>query len=492
MLFLTTPLLASPMKTFLTLMMGLAPLAGFAQALTNSGATITVQSGATLYVTGGVQNTAGSTLTNDGTLELTGDLTNAGTLNGTGTLRFSGSTDQQLTPGTGATTGTLALANTGAAGANRLLLKGDLTTTTATTLTTGLVRTDPGATLILPDGASLSGEAAGRYVQGNVRIVRNSVAGPVNFGNGATLDGTGQSLGVVSITRTAGLQTADVSYGQNLGSPTKKGIDRIWTVAATNQPTAPLPLTLSWLADDNNGLTDFSQSRVWQQPAAGQPWGAVGAATNASGLTISAAPASLARFTVSNAANPLPVTLTAFAADRRGADGLLSWRTAQEKNSAYFAVESSADGKTYRELGRVTGQGNSSAAHEYAFTDVNLARYVADLIYYRLRTVDLDGSVAYSPIRTLSVPLEGLVFEVYPTRLPTGQALLGHVRTSESGPATLLITDVLGRPVLRQTLNLTIGSTALELPAASQWAEGLYVVHFQQGSHHLTARVVRE
>ena len=480
------------MNKLFTLTLALAPLAGFAQALTNSGATITVQSGASLFVSGGVQNTAGSTFTNDGTVELTGDLTNAGTLNGTGTLRFSGSTDQQLTPGTGATIGTLALANTGTTGANRVLLKGNLTTTTATVLTTGLLRTDASATLILPDGASLSGETAGRYVQGNVHITRNTVTGPVDFGNGAILNGTGQTLGPVSITRTAGLQTVNVSYGQNLGSPGYKGIDRIWTVQPTTQPTAALPLTLSWLADDNNGLTDFSQARVYQQPAAGQAWGAVGAATNASSLTISASPGSLARFTVSNAANPLPVTLTAFAAERRGTDGLLSWRTAQEKNSAYFAVESSADGKTYRELGRVGGQGSSTTAHEYTFADANLARYGAELLYYRLRSVDQDGTIAYSPIRTLSVPFEGLIFEVYPTRLPTGQTLLGRVRTPEAGPATLFITDVLGRPVLRQTLNLTIGSTALELPAAREWAEGMYIVHFQQGRHHLSARVVRE
>lgn len=480
------------MKTLATLALALAPLAGFAQTLTNSGTTITVQNGITLFVAGGMQNTAGSTLSNAGTVALTGDLTNAGTLNGTGTLLFSGITDQQLTPGTGAIVGTLAIANTGATGANRVLLQGDLTASIATTLTTGILRTAPGATLILPDGATLSGETTGRYVQGNVRITRNAVTGPVNFGNGAILDGTGQPMGAVSITRTAGLQTADVSYGQNLGSPSYKGIDRIWTIAPATQPTAAVPLTLNWLADDNNLLTDFTQARVWQQAAAGQPWNSVGAATNASGLSISASPASLARFTVSNAANPLPVILTAFLAERRGADGLLSWRTAQEKNSAYFAIESSTDGKTYRELGRTPGQGSSMVAHEYTYTDANMTRYGADLIYYRLRSVDLDGTVAYSPIRTLNVPLEGLAFEVYPTRLPTGQALLGRVRTPEAGPATLLITDVLGRFVLRQTLNLTIGSTALELPAASQWAEGMYVVHFQQGSHHLTARVVRE
>jgi hypothetical protein len=48
---------------------------------------------------------------------------------------------------------------------------------TALVLQSGLLRTAPTATLTLPDGATLSGEAPSRYVQGNLRITRAAGSG---------------------------------------------------------------------------------------------------------------------------------------------------------------------------------------------------------------------------------------------------------------------------------------------------------------------------
>ena len=45
------------------------------------------------------------------------------------------------------------------------------------------------------------------------------------------------------ITRTTGLTTADVSFGQNFANNTRKGIDRIWRVTPAAQHTAPVQRT---------------------------------------------------------------------------------------------------------------------------------------------------------------------------------------------------------------------------------------------------------
>ncbi len=102
--------------------------------------------------------------------------------------------------------------------------------------------------------------------------------------------------------------------------------------------------------------------------------------------------------------SPLPVELTRFTAERQGTAGLLRWATASEKNSAYFAVESSLDSHNFRELSRIQAQGTSAQAHDYQFVDASLTRYGAKTIYYRLRQVDQDGNVVYSPVRTLALP----------------------------------------------------------------------------------------
>lgn len=69
--------------------------------LYNDGAIVKVQAGATLYVEGGIQNTATGTIDNDGTIEVKGNFLNAGTWEPSqpNTLKFSGNVNSDVTPG---------------------------------------------------------------------------------------------------------------------------------------------------------------------------------------------------------------------------------------------------------------------------------------------------------------------------------------------------------------------------------------------------------
>jgi len=500
--------------TLRTLAAGLAlaaaPALALAQDLTNAGATLTVQPGTTLYVgTGGLANPSGTltnagalridgALTNGGTLDLStgtvevrGDLTNTGTVvPGTSITTFSGTADQVLTPGGAALY--QVFVNKPTAGANTLRLAGDLTVSNALSLSSGLVTTKALSgtvyTLILPNGASLSGEASGRYVLGRLQITRNGVSGaPVDFGHGAVLDPTTNNLGTVSITRTAGLQTADLSYGQNLGNASLKGIDRIWAVSAATQPSAAVQLSLSWLPDNDNGLTDFTQAQGWQQPAAGQAWAAVGAPTNASSRSLTLAPTVLNRFTVSNAANPLPVTLVDFTAQAEGPAAVrLRWATASELNNAGFTVERSLDGHTFSDVGSLPGAGTSATAHAYTLFDSRLPAG-ATLLYYRLRQMDLDGTAHYAPVRTVALTAAAAGFVVYPTRVAVGQAAT-YLYTGPAGAGTLLVLDMLGRTV--RTLPVD-GRAQGEVPLAGL-ASGSYVLRYTTATASFTGRCVVE
>ena len=477
-----------------------------AQDLTNASATLTVQPGATLFVgTGGLTNQAGATLTNQGALRVDGPLTNPGALDlatgtlevkgdfantgtllpGTSPVTFSGAADQLLTPD-GATLYQVLL-NKPTAGANTLRLAGDLTVANTLTLINGLVNTKNGATvytLRLPNGATLSGEAPGRYVLGALQITRTAVSGaPVDFGHGAVLDPAGNNLGTVAITRVAGLLTADVSFGQNLNNAGLQGIDRLWTVAPTTQPSAPVQLTLSWLPDNDHGIADFSQARMYQQPAAGQAWAPLGTPANASTRSLAASPATLSRFTVSNAANPLPVTLIDFTATAEGPAAVrLNWATAAELHNAGFTVERSRDARTFTAIGTVAGAGTSTARHEYALLDSQLPAG-ATLLYYRLRQTDLGGDFHYSPVRTVALAPLAAGFVVYPTQVPVGQAAT-YLYTGPAVAGTLEILNVIGQ---------VLGTVALDgraqgtVPLAGL-ATGAYFLRYTGPAGRFTTR----
>ena len=466
------------MKLSLTLALLLPALGAAAQVtLTNDGATLTVESGAVLYVAGTMQNNVTSTLANAGTVQLTGDLANAGTLTSPGTLLFSGTTNQTLTPGA-ATVATLVLNNTGVAGQRTLALPADLTVGTALLLQSGLLRTAPAATLTLPNGATLSGEQTGQYVQGNLRIIRAAGSGMLDFGHGLVLDRT--NLGQVTATRTAGLLTDNLSRGVNLGNPSLKGIDRIWTVETTAAPGAAVPVTLQWLADDDDGLTSFNPAQAWRANLNTATWMAAGspqaATVSGSSRSFSFATAALGRLTVSNTANPLPVELVRFTAELHGADALLKWATASERNNDHFDVEASADGRTFGRIGQVPGHGSSVQAHEYQLTDPAIARYAASPVYYRLRQVDLDGTFSYSPVRTVAVGKPGLA--LFPNPTTNATTLIG------AAPGTVVtVLDAVGRQVLAATADAA-GTAALLLPAGT--ASGVYVVRAGSQALRLT------
>ena len=169
---------------------------------------------------------------------------------------------------------------------------------------------------------------------------------------------------------------------------------------------------------------------------------------------------------------PLPVTLTGFTAVQQGTAALLRWGTASERDNAYFAVESSTDGRTFSDVGQVPGSGTSARPRSYLYTDQGFAYYAATTVYYRLRQVDTDGKATYSPVRALPAPrkeldkLAGLQLSPNPV-LTSGSVLV------KGGHATeVLLFDVRGRQVGRTPV-LVDGAAILPVQGL---APGIYIV----------------
>lgn len=172
-------------------------------------------------------------------------------------------------------------------------------------------------------------------------------------------------------------------------------------------------------------------------------------------------------FYLTGSGTPLPVELVNFTAEKRGAAVALAWATASERNSDRFEVERSRDGRTFERIGQVAAAGSSTSPHRYDFLDTKYPSET-DLLYYRLRQVDLDGTTAYSPVRTVRVggPAALALFH--------NPAHSGAATLTGTQPGTLVrIFDALGRQVLAATADAG-GTAALALPAGH--VTGVYVV----------------
>ena len=192
-----------------------------------------------------------------------------------------------------------------------------------------------------------------------------------------------------------------------------------------------------------------------------------GSATTSPALTLDDLQVATA-FPYVTPATPLPVQLTAFTAQLTAARTVrLSWQTASELHTDYFEVQRSTDGNAFSVLSRQPAAGSSATARAYQALD-DAPPAGLSTVYYRLQVVDTDGTVSYSPTRTVALPTTAVGLALYPN--PTRQ-----LTTLTGAPANspVQVLDAVGRVVLTVTAD-PAGTAALALPA--DLAVGVYVV----------------
>jgi hypothetical protein len=94
----------------------------------------------------------------------------------------------------------------------------------------------------------------------------------------------------------------------------------------------------------------------------------------------------------------LPVTFLSFNIEGSGNAVNLNWVTASEKDAKLFMVERSLDGSSYTAIGQVNAYNNLNGG-TYGFVDRNPLKAN---VYYRLREIDINGSVTESQVRYLA------------------------------------------------------------------------------------------
>lgn len=167
----------------------------------------------------------------------------------------------------------------------------------------------------------------------------------------------------------------------------------------------------------------------------------------------------------------LPVELTEFKAELKGENTLLNWITATEINTDYYYIEKSIDAQSWKNIGKVTAQGNTNESTNYYYTDEKAFRdVITEKLFYRLKIVDKDGSQEYSSIRKVQrSPTQGISFFPNPAQ---GNINL-KIESDIDSNATLEICDQTGKIVLMREFGVNTGLTNLPL-SLEKLATGIY------------------
>jgi hypothetical protein len=113
---------------------------------------------------------------------------------------------------------------------------------------------------------------------------------------------------------------------------------------------------------------------------------------------------------------PLPIKLMEFTAQKLANDALLKWKVGAETNVDRYEVELAKGNEglqagIWNKIGEVESLGNTTVTRSYQFTDTEAEKFGPR--YYRVKTVNLDGSFVYSPVRSV-VFGDAILSQVYP------------------------------------------------------------------------------
>lgn len=181
--------------------------------------------------------------------------------------------------------------------------------------------------------------------------------------------------------------------------------------------------------------------------------------------------------------NPLPVELLSINAKANKLDAILRWSTASEYNSRGFAIERSFDGTSFTEIDFVKGAGNSKSTLQYSYQDVDVFTKT-QVVYYRLKQVDVDGSYTYSEIvsvKQATSNIEQVV--VYPN--PIINDVTVELETLTAGNAEIMITDITGKVIDKTTVEVNQGFNKYTLNQTQQLTHGLYMITIVQNGQTL-------
>jgi len=189
---------------------------------------------------------------------------------------------------------------------------------------------------------------------------------------------------------------------------------------------------------------------------------------------------------------PLPVELVNFTSVLQDPETVrLDWVTASESNNDYFIIERSVNSGAFIEAGRVNGNGTTAEEHDYTYFDEHIDLLAANVLYYRLRQVDLNGKVSDPGEGVREVTLNQVAkpgtTKLWYNALETN-IYINLVRTSAMN-ASILITDMNGKMIASQNILTNIGITQVSLNTTGQ-TKGIYMVRINDNTGSYSTKVV--
>ncbi len=183
----------------------------------------------------------------------------------------------------------------------------------------------------------------------------------------------------------------------------------------------------------------------------------------------------------------VPVELLDLAGTAKDKVNTIAWKTASERNTQWHVVERSINGQDkWLEIGREKAAGESLQTLSYQLDDTA----PVSAAYYRLRTIDWDGSEEIS--HTIYVARDSKDFEIAQVApVPTKDFVTVDYISTRNGDVKVALTDMFGKVVLERNQLAEKGANQVRLDLQNI-SNGFYVVTFDNGTTRAISRIVKQ
>lgn len=171
-------------------------------------------------------------------------------------------------------------------------------------------------------------------------------------------------------------------------------------------------------------------------------------------------------FFVKSQLTALPVRLVKFVVNKMDGMAQLQWETIAESNTSHFDIMRSLDGLQFETMGKVRARGTSNTRQKYTFNDDQFV-FLPFIVYYRLRSVDNDGSFSESRIVALTQSDAFNDVKLYPNPVATRAAIRINITATDD---QITVWNVMGHKIPVTTSSVELGITELrfsQLPAGN-------------------------
>lgn len=178
----------------------------------------------------------------------------------------------------------------------------------------------------------------------------------------------------------------------------------------------------------------------------------------------------------------MPVKLISFTGNFNHNRVSLNWVTAQEEGFSHFEIERTSENLKFEQIGVVTGTGsNTDDEHAYSFTDDNA---VSGVNYYRLKSVDIDGSFEYSGVVTVIVEAEKSI-SVFPN--PSDGFFVNISANFMLGESTVVSVFNNEGTLIQK---ISVADREARLDFSNKLASGVYILKYTSGAFTQTVRLI--